>query len=191
MVRRETNYVVSHRHRLDLLGLDNLAPEFDLVAIGGEYQPPGSAKPIWRKDQKPSVTNLALLGILANKILPCSVPARGGILHGDPLIFQRPPVLDSSRAKASSAVCLLFSSARSDGFYCQGRYRQVLLGFDKNGKRIVIGAHRLICWIINGPAGRGRKRQVTCHHIKGCPMKGACCNPLHLRCVSRIFDNNA
>lgn len=183
MVRRETNYVVSHKNRLGLPGLSKLAPEFSLVVEGGEYQPPGSIEPLWQKRNHASVTNQAFLRVLASRILPCSIPARSGIVHGDPLIFQRPPVLDSSRAKASSAVCLLFSSARSDGFYCQGRYRQLLLGFDKDGKRVIIGAHRLICWIVNGPVRQGRKRKVTCHHIKGCPMTGACANPLHLRCA--------
>jgi hypothetical protein len=184
MVTKIATSVLSQCDQLARPGLDTLAPEFDRVAEGGEYRLRDCAKPFWHKGQAPCDTNQACLARLAEMLLPRSIPANCGILHGDPRIFQRPPFTDSSLPVTSdNAVCLLFSGAKSDGFFLSGRYRKLLLGLDKNGNRVLIYAHRLVCWIFQGPVLPGSTRKVvTCHSSKGCPVKGACAHPLHLRC---------
>ena len=173
----------SPRKPLPLRGLETLAPEFSNVQEGKEFTPVGSVEALWRKSQPPCVTNWALLNYVAERLLPRSIPAGCDIAHGDANIFQLPPVADSEHASGSSTACLLLSAAKESGYYCLGRYRQILLGHTERGQRVVIYVHRLICWIVNGPViEEVRKRRVTCHNVSGCPPSGACCNPLHLRC---------
>lgn len=188
MSRRGSHGVTIYRKQLPLRGLQSLAPEFDLVVEGKEFTPHGLDKPIWRKAQDPCVTNQAFLRFMAGHLRPASIP--DGILHGDPIIFQSPPMFDNGPAPANRAACLLFNSATAYGYTCHNRYRQILLGHGEGGKRIVIYAHRLICWIINGPiTEEERKRRVTCHAISGCPPSGACCSPFHLRCEFHLSQN--
>ena len=173
------------RTRLPLSGIDTLAPEFDEVEEGREFKPEGCIDPLWSKSQPACVTHWAILKFAAEHLVPSSIPAGSAIRHGDPNIFQLPPVRGSAHAAARSTACLILSSAKERGYYCRGRYRQLLLGHTKRGKPVKIYVHRLICWIVNGAiTGEARKRRVTCHDVTGCPPTGACCNPLHLRCES-------
>lgn len=159
---------------LPLLGERVLPPEFLRVAHGSEWGPNGNA--LWSKHQCPRDIIAACLLFLAAHITPGSVPP--GVSHGDPIVFQRPPVIKRDDTTRKNGVCLVFSKARSDGLRVNGRYRQLVLGKTADGSMVVIGAHRLICWAVNGVPDHSK--DYVCHATIGCENRLACCSPLHL-----------
>jgi hypothetical protein len=136
---------------------------------------------LFLKSDRASVVIGKCLAYLSEHLLESNIPRRSDVERGDAVVFQRPPTMRSTRATRKDAVCLCFSDAESDGLAKQGRYRTLLLGYDKDGAAVRIGAHRLVCWAVNGPCEEEkRKRRVTCHATENCPPSGACVNPLHL-----------
>jgi hypothetical protein len=174
MVRRKAPYVL--RKKLPFLGLGELPPEFRRVAPGREWGPNGRA--LWRSTDASHDVMLSCLSFLACNLEQSSIPAKSGLGHGNVGIFQQPPVLRSDRRSAKNGVCLVFRNARCEGLRQTGRYRQLVLGRDRKGKTVVIGAHRLVCWAVHGPPEE--ENMVARHEVEGCEQRLACCSPLHL-----------
>lgn len=162
------------KRTLPLVGRNSVPPEFLTVRHGSEWGPGGI--PLWRKHHCPNDIISACLAFLALHLTPGSLPP--GIEHGDPIVFQRPPVIRSGIESAKNGVCLVFSSAKTKGLRHNGRYRQLVLGRNSEGDTVVIAAHRLICWAIRGMPDS--VEAYVCHATIGCENRLACCSPLHL-----------
>lgn len=160
---------------LPLLGEHSLPPEFNRVAHGSEWGPGGRA--LWMRTQCPQAIIAACLSFLASHLTPGSVPP--GVSHGDPIVFQRPPVMKSTNRTMKNGVCLVFSQAKTEGLRHNGRYRQLVLGKNGEGSIVVIGAHRLICWAVHGVPHQSKA--YVCHATIGCENRLPCCSPLHLQ----------
>lgn len=75
-------------------------------------------------------------------------------------------------AGANMQDCMLLKA--STGIHKSGQYMSVVLGTSNSKRSISIGAHRLVCWIINLDDNDCTDHtRHTCHN-------GCCINPLHL-----------
>lgn len=162
--------------KLPFLGVCDLPPEFERVKPGKEWGPGGVA--LWRSGDSTQNIIMACLSFLASQLEQSSIPAKSAFEQGDIGIFQHPPVMRPERRSEKNAVCLVFRSAKCDGLRQSGRYRQLVLGRDRLNRRVLIGAHRLICWAVHGASTDAG--MVARHAIHGCEARLACCSPLHL-----------
>lgn len=84
------------------------------------------------------------------------------------------------------AVCMHARPGHVDGFIYTAGYVQVLLGKDAAGGRVLMGAHRLLCWLYRGPPPDwhdGQSNMVAAHaYGKGrCNDARSCLQPCHLK----------
>lgn len=188
--RAESQISMVRRRAVDVLcgalrfrGLCRLPPEFAAVARGCEWGPEG--QPLWRKGRPPKEILTGCLSFLSSHLLGSSIPSSCGFQRGDASIFARPPVRRAEGGDgASNGVCLVFTSAQVAGLKRSGRYRQLVLGTGRDGRTVVIGAHRLVCWAFRGPLAAA-DRLVARHTDEGCEQRLACCSPLHLKFGTR------
>jgi len=174
MARRKAISVL--RTKLPFLGVHTLPPEFTRVIAGEEWGPEGKA--LWRSGDCAQDIMMACLRFLASQLEQSSIPVRSALRDGNTGIFQQPPVMHPGRRTEKNAVCLVFRNAKCEGLRQSGRYRQFILGRDQLNQRVVIGAHRLICWAVHGECTDAKL--VARHAVHGCESRLACCSPLHL-----------